>query len=169
MGAGASLDAAGHAGGGGGVRGEAGSGRYYCHECRRSFLPNNSQLECVFCRSSFLEELENVPGEQEGEDGGGGGGGGGGRMRQYELNEEQTRRLTSAAALLQMLEVQLRDELEMLQTSLVLRGRGQGQGEDEGLVLGGQGQDKPPAFTQGMKDLLKNVKTSVDMICEQPR
>ena len=167
MGAGASLDAAGHAGGGGGVRGEAGGGRYYCHECRRSFLPNDSQLECVFCRSSFLEELENVPGEQEGEGGGagGGGGGGGGRMRQYELNEEQTRRLTSAAALLQMLEVQLRDELEMLQTSLVLRGRG--QGEDEGLVLGGQ--DKPPAFTQGMKDLLKNVKTSVDMICEQPR
>ena len=119
--------------------------RFYCHECHRSFLPLPSQrdspdLRCNFCNSSFLEEIE-LPMQI--------------RRRHYELSDEQTRRLTSAAALLQMLEAQLRDELEMLQSTLAMNN--------------GNSEQKLPPFTQGMRDVLKHVKTNIDMICEQPR
>ena len=91
---------------------EAGGGRmrYFCHECRRSFLPSldpeaeaageeaSPPTHCTFCHSSFLEEVDPRLLTASGA---------GVRRRQYDLSEEQTRRLTSAAALLQMLETQV--------------------------------------------------------------
>jgi hypothetical protein len=132
--------------------------RYYCHECSRSFLPPApspaaaSPQHCPFCNSSFLEEIPQQ--HQEAAAASSSRQGGRGLLRR--LSEEQTRRLTNAASMLQLLEAQLRDELERLQGSLALAGE---QGEP----------DKPPPFTQGMRDSLKNVKTSIPMICEQPR
>ena len=52
-----------------------------------------------------------------------------------------------------MLETQLREELQMLQS----------------INVNGENGSKNSPFTQGMKDMLKNVKTNVSMICDQPR
>eukprot|EP00602_Paraphysomonas_sp_CaronLab_P013817 CAMPEP_0185041584 /NCGR_PEP_ID=MMETSP1103-20130426/41079_1 /TAXON_ID=36769 /ORGANISM="Paraphysomonas bandaiensis, Strain Caron Lab Isolate" /LENGTH=458 /DNA_ID=CAMNT_0027581385 /DNA_START=209 /DNA_END=1586 /DNA_ORIENTATION=+ len=70
----------------------------------------------------------------------------------YQLNEEQARRLTSAAALLHMLESQLRDELDILQSNLTNQ----------------EGRNKPPPLSLGMLDRLVEVPMTIDMICEQP-
>lgn len=70
----------------------------------------------------------------------------------YHLNEEQARRLTNAAALLHLLELQLRDELDMLRSALA----------------NSENQEKNQPLTQLMKDRLRNVKINVHMMCEQP-
>lgn len=121
---------------------EVGHGqRFFCHECRRSFITHTrrraTELQCNFCRSTFLEEIEGSILS---------------RPRPFEFNEDQTRRLTTAAALLHMLESQLRDELEMLQSTISMSST----------------HAKVMPFTQGMKDMLKNVKVSAEMVCEQP-
>lgn len=70
----------------------------------------------------------------------------------YHLNEEQARRLTNAAALLHLLELQLCDELDMLRSALA----------------NSENQEKNQPLTQLMKDRLRNVKINVHMMCEQP-
>ena len=69
----------------------------------------------------------------------------------YQLNEDQARRLTSAAALLQLLESQLREELDILQSTLA------------------SSEAKPPPLTKGMTDRLKKTQVTVEMLCDQPR
>jgi hypothetical protein len=77
-----------------------------------------------------------------------------GSGRGYHLNEDQARRLTSAAALLQLLELQLREELDALRTTLANE---QQQQAEKNLPL-----------TQVMKDRLRLMKLNVEMMCEQP-
>jgi hypothetical protein len=69
----------------------------------------------------------------------------------YELNAEQAHRLTSAAVLLQLLESQLREELNILQSTLAST------------------EAKPPPLTKGMTDRLEKTKVTVEMLCDQPR
>jgi hypothetical protein len=92
--------------------------------------------ECVICGSSFIEEVV------------------GGRS-QYHLNESQARRLTNAAALLQLLELQLRDELDALRQTLANEQQQQQEKVNQPL-------------TQIMKDRLRTIALSVEMMCEQP-
>lgn len=68
----------------------------------------------------------------------------------YHFNESQARRLTNAAALLQLLELQLREELDALRSSIANE------------------QDKHHPLTQIMKDRLRTINISVEMLCEQP-
>ena len=89
---------------------------------------------CPLCSSSFLEEIEDTP-----------------ENMRYQLNDDQARRLTSASALLHLLEAQLRDELDILQSTLA----------------GAEG--KPPPLTKGMTDRLQKTQVTVEMLCDQPR
>jgi hypothetical protein len=71
---------------------------------------------------------------------------------QHPLNEDQARRLTNAAALLHLLELQLRDELSALRSSLA----------------NAENQEKSHTLTQIMKDRLRTVCMNLEMMCEQP-
>lgn len=82
--------------------------RYFCHSCRYVFSSSTrSGIDsCPDCNSSFVEEF--------------------GRSRPIDLSaansssaqlsDEQSRRLMNASIMLRLLEVQLRDELEHLQS-----------------------------------------------------
>ena len=70
----------------------------------------------------------------------------------YHLNEEQARRLTNAAALLHLLELQLRDELDILRSAL----------------SNTENNDKNQPLSQLMKDRLRKVSINLNMMCEQP-
>lgn len=124
MGAGASFDPS---------PGE-GMQHFYCHNCNRNFLrPSAENLTCPNCDSTFVEEVEQ-PFRRRG---------------QYHLSEEQARRLSSAAALLQLLENQLREELSLLQANY-----------DE--------SEKKPKLTKLMRESLRNVFVDVEKIVSQP-
>ena len=107
---------------------------FFCHNCRRNFLrPSAENLTCPNCNSSFVEEVEQ-PFRRRG---------------QYHLSEDQARRWSSAAALLQLLENQLREELHLLQANY-----------DE--------SEKKPKFTKLMRESLRNVYVDVEKIVSQP-
>lgn len=69
----------------------------------------------------------------------------------FQLNAEQAHRLTNAAVLLQLLENQLREELNILQSTLAST------------------EAKPPPLTKGMTDRLEKTTVTVEMLCDQPR
>ena len=101
-------------------------------------------LQCPYCQSSFLEECPFGPSGGISES----------RLNPRQvgvgLNDEQALRLNQAATLLQMLEAQLRHELETLQAAFA------------------ENEKKCPPLTQSMRDSLKNIVLNVDMICNQP-
>ena len=92
--------------------------KYHCHECHQEvFIPNGADIACPHCRSSFLEESMDhsvLPfGRPNLEDSDRNSGGSSGGMT---LN--QSRRLANAAIMLRILEAQLREELDMLQSNM---------------------------------------------------
>ena len=121
-----------------------GQNRYFCHICRLAFntsevswphrviisiavIPNrysvivqtSASVPCPRCGDTFVESVEEVSYS-------GGGrtafrvfhGGGRSDLEQMELSEEQRRRLFNAAALLQLLEAHLREELMALERAV---------------------------------------------------
>lgn len=87
---------------GGGVSSSASSCcHFYCHACARTFVCGASQgqngdARCVYCQSTFVEEGYLIRGTQR------------------NLTVEQTRRLTNASFMLQLLEAQFHDDLYQL-------------------------------------------------------
>lgn len=154
MGAGASVD------GGAPAEGAAdGRSRYFCHMCRRPFSSGHqaANTRCPHCGESFVEHVE------EFRYAGGGGnairvihrdaGSRGAERDRMDMSEDQRRRLFNAAALLQLLEAHLREELLAL----------------ERAVRDSENGKAPGALTDLAKyTFLKNTKVGTDDICAQP-
>jgi len=99
-------------------------------------------IACPYCQSSFLEEYVS---NQVVAIGSGRG------LGRNGLSDEQARRLNNAATLLQMLEAQLREELDNLQNVFM---------EAEAR--------KAKRLTKSMIESLRDVSLNLDMICSQP-
>jgi transposase-like protein len=145
MGAGASLDP-------GLSRNNEDGDRYFCHSCHRVFglgtIQNPSDYYCPYCQSTFLEELGGVSSQISV------------RHRTHgNLTADQARRISNATAMLRLLETQLRDELEHLQTAFeVANAR-----FNEELQ-----QEKMKKLTKVMKGRLRMTTINLDMACGQP-
>lgn len=119
--------------------------RYFCHQCRRIFAMSIQQsavgvhMHCPYCHSGFLEEFGPSTNRLSARD------------LRLGLTDEQTRRLNNAATLLQILEAQLREELDHLQSAF----------------LAAEAR-KPAPLSKKLLDSLKNKNITVDMICDQP-
>lgn len=96
-------------------------------------------MNCPYCHSGFLEEFGPTTSRLSGRD------------LRLGLSDEQARRLNNAATLLQILEAQLREELDHLQSAF----------------LAAEARKSAP-LTKRMLDSLKNTNITVDMICCQP-
>lgn len=134
MGGGASLD--------NGLSNHSISGRYYCHVCHHIFSGSEvGTNECSNCHSTFIEQLaeirpRNIVNEQ--------------------LTIDQSRRIANATALLRLLELQLRQELEQLQLALE-------------AANARAGSDSTRKFLSPiMKAKLKSLPVSTDIYCSQP-
>ena len=122
--------------------------KYHCHECHQEvFIPNGGDIACPHCRSSFLEESMDhsiVPfGRTNLEESDRGSGG---------MTLNQSRRLANAAIMLRILEAQLREELDTLQSNM------DRDNDDK----------KKKGLTKCMKVSIKNISADLDMICDQP-
>jgi len=122
--------------------GESDLNRYFCHSCRRIFAMSTppAGMHCPYCQSSFLEEFARRGSARINA-----------RDLRIGLSDEQARRLNNAATLLQILEAQLREELNNLQHAFT---------EAEARKV------KPLSRT--MLDNLKSTNLTVDMLCDQP-
>lgn len=147
MGAGASMDPnLGILDGGSGER-----ERYYCHSCHRVFglgsVQNPQDYYCPHCQSTFLEEI-------------GGSDQIAVRHRNHgPLTTDQSRRITSATAMLRLLEAQLREELETLQIAFAAASAR--MSEDAA-------RNKQRQLTKLMKSRLRTTTVTLDMACSQP-
>lgn len=148
MGAGASFDVPGL------LVGESASDedRYFCHSCHRVFgldgVANPTDFYCPHCQSTFLEEI------------GGSSNGIAVRHRTHgSLTTDQARRISSATAMLRLLESQLREELEQLQTAF----------ENANARFSNDGHgDKNKKLSMIMKARLRTCSVNLDMACSQP-
>lgn len=130
-----------------------GDGRqYFCHQCARQVIvaSDAESIVCPYCEGSFLEETMDhavVPFRNSSDDAGGGTRGEG------QLTAQQSMRLANAAAILRILELQLREELEQLQSS---------QREEETK------DDDNNVLTKCMAASLRNKYITVEDIEDQP-
>lgn len=119
-----------------------GSNRYFCHSCQHAFHLNDplshENFHCPYCQSTFLEEIGVNPLNLQ---------------HHGRLTLEQTLRITNATAMLRLLELQLREELEHLQTAF------------ETTNSRNQNTKK---LTNAMKFRFKNISLTLDDICSQP-
>lgn len=125
--------------------------RYFCHSCHRVFglgtVQNPQDFYCPHCQSTFLEEI-------------GGSDQIAVRHRTHgQLTTDQARRITSATAMLRLLESQLREELETLQ--LAFAAASARMNEDGNRA-------KQKQLTKLMKSRLRGVGVNLDMACSQP-
>jgi DNA-directed RNA polymerase subunit RPC12/RpoP len=172
MGAGASFD--------NGLVTESEGDRYFCHACHRILqlisTTNASNLVCPHCSSSFLEEI--VPQSQTSVSGSreavpyGVRTSNNSRNGTY-LTLEQTRRITSATAMLRLLETQLREELEQLQHAFESANNEAGFG----LIIRAGGNDATGSngnqlsnkkFNKIMRGKIRDCDLTVDIVCSQP-
>ncbi len=128
--------------------------RYFCHSCNRIFQVSHLHgpvFTCILCDSSFIEEY--TPIVQTAHN----------RRHQLQqqsstLTQEQARRITNATAMLRLLELQLREELEQLQQAFEQANQRQAQQE----------QQKSMKLTAAMKVKLRQTEMTIDNICSQP-
>ena len=142
--------------------------QYFCHACRRVFMLGSPRhdMTCPHCDSTFLEEVggvrqsELLPGRR------------GGRPYQNifgdaggSLSAEQTRRISSAATMLRLLETQLRQELEQLQFAFENNHvrMGDGSRNDQGGA-----QPAKPKLSKIMLGKCLECVLDVDTVCSQP-
>jgi hypothetical protein len=127
--------------------------RYFCHACHRVFGLGNVDSPpdycCPHCHSTFLEEF-------------------GSNQRRNDaavavrhraaghLSIEQSRRISSATAMLRLLETQLRDELENLQLAF----------ESANLSINTDSNTKK--LSKIMTSKLKTAHLNLDTVCSQP-
>lgn len=160
------------------------SNRYFCHSCHRVFgldnIENSVDYYCPHCQSTFLEEIvsprngsydSRVVHVIGGPTGLHGGSNNNSRLQTEplisirhrtvygQLTLEQARRISNATAMLRLLELQLREELEHLQHAF----------ETTNMRIdnvNGQ-QEKPKKLTKVMKSCLRTRPVNIDMACSQ--
>jgi len=122
------------------------NGRYYCHSCHHVFVKSREEQLCGNCQSSFIEEMaEFRPTVLD-------------RQMLPTLSADQSRRIANATAILRLLEIQLRHELEQLQTALEAANSSVSEGNNESKNI----------LSPLMKAKLKKVPLNLDMYCSQP-
>ena len=113
MGAAASFDT--------GLESADGENRYYCHQCQRLIALTNftGGIVCPYCQSTFLEEITSgrlrTPRGQSHNHSSALTVHRDNNVRSQPLTADQARRINNATAMLRLLEMQLREELEHLQ------------------------------------------------------
>lgn len=136
---------------GGGVSIDSGlnadfGGRFYCHSCHHVFVKSSQEEDvCRNCQSSFIEEMREFRPSALVD-----------RPIRPDLSVDQSRRIANATAILRLLELQLRQELEQLQATLETANSREG------------GNSNRRVLSPLMKANLKQISLNMEAYCSQP-